>query len=439
LQSATDDFFHNVTLWAGGGKDAPPVFQHDGVHFLHTRAGGLFWVATTRENAAPSLVLELLTRMYWIVRDYVGVVTEYAVRLKIVLVYELLDEMLDYCFPQNSSTDRLKQFVAMEPAPAKPQQGLAIVSAHRPSEVVKSVLDTARTGAKEEIFVDVVEKLTTIFGANGRLRASSIVGAIKVKSYLGGNPPIRLGLPEGLILGQRDPRATIAYSSDDYGGGSTVILDTFSVHEAVDQDVFDRDRVLQLVPPEGHFDLLTYRCSASYQPPFRVYPLLEDDPYSVEKLTLYVRLRAEFPASKTATGVEVTIPLPEGVLRVLCETDTPSTSGEGSLLAALPVKGVFEQQADWSERERRLMWTLANLKGGREHVLRARLTIDPTALGLIKQEYGPVMLHFVLPGKPSISGMDVRYLKILKEERGYNPARWFRSVALANSYQVRTG
>lgn len=54
-----------------------------------------------------------------------------------------------------------------------------------------------------------------------------------------------------------------------------------------------------------------------------------------------------------------------------------------------------------------------------------------------KRDYGPIQLQFVLPGKPSASGLDVKYMKILKEEKGYNPARWFRVVALANSYQVR--
>ncbi len=32
------------------------------------QVGGLFWVATTRENVPPSLVLELLQRIYWIAR-----------------------------------------------------------------------------------------------------------------------------------------------------------------------------------------------------------------------------------------------------------------------------------------------------------------------------------------------------------------------------------
>ena len=49
-----------------------------------------------------------------------------------------------------------------------------------PTEVVKSVLDTDRTGAKEEIFVDIVEKLTAIFDASGHQKSSSIVGAIQV-------------------------------------------------------------------------------------------------------------------------------------------------------------------------------------------------------------------------------------------------------------------
>ena len=28
-------------------------------------------------------------------------------------------------------------------------------------------------------------------------------------------------------------------------------------------------------------------------------------------------------------------------------------------------------------------------------------------------------------------------MKILREEKGYSPSRWFRVVCLANSYQIR--
>lgn len=36
-------------------------------------------------------------------------------------------------------------------------------------------------GAKEEIFVDIVEKLTAIFDAGGHQKSGSIVGAIQVR------------------------------------------------------------------------------------------------------------------------------------------------------------------------------------------------------------------------------------------------------------------
>lgn len=38
--------------------------------------------------------------------------------------------------------------------------------------------------------------------------------------------------------------------------------------------------------------------------------------YSGDKLTLYLRLLAEYPPGKAATGVEVVVPLPRAVQRV---------------------------------------------------------------------------------------------------------------------------
>lgn len=67
----------------------------------------------------------------------------------------------------------------------------------------------------------------------------------------------------------------------------------------------------------------------------------------------------------------------------------------------------------------------------------ARLTIDVGSAEAVKRDYGPITVQFVLPGKPSASGLDVRYMKIQKNEKNYNPARWFRVVTVAGSYQVR--
>lgn len=441
-KTSPETLFRKITLWDGEGKDAPPVFCVHGTHYLYVKAGSLYWGATTRENVSPSLVLEMLNRLFWITNDYVGHVSEESVRKNFVLVYELIDEIMDYGYPQNSSTERLKEFIAMEPAVSGPKRSV-VGSISGPREVIKSVLSTSRTDAKEEIFVDVVEKITAIFDASGRLRTSSIVGSVQVKSYLHGNPKICLGLSDRLMLlseqeqqysnGERFP---LSYGSTT--GEGPVVLDTYSLHESVNRDAFAQNKVLELVPPEGHFSLLTYRNSQAFRPPFVVYPIIEDDPQSDEKITLYIRIQADYDAQKRATGVEVILPLPPTVSRAHIELD--SEENEGPILSKLAGTS-FGQKAEWHANDSKISWNLRNLSGGQEHILRARLTIEPGQAYMVRHEMGPIMVHFVLPGKPSMSGLDVKYMKIMGTSmpgKGQQPSRWFRTVALANTYSVRT-
>lgn len=66
----------------------------DGVNYFHVKVAGLLFVATTRINVSPSLVLELLQRIARVIKDYLGVLSEDSLRKNFVLVYELLDEVI---------------------------------------------------------------------------------------------------------------------------------------------------------------------------------------------------------------------------------------------------------------------------------------------------------------------------------------------------------
>ena len=37
LQSSSETFFRKFQFWDGGGQDAPPVFEVDGIHYLHVK------------------------------------------------------------------------------------------------------------------------------------------------------------------------------------------------------------------------------------------------------------------------------------------------------------------------------------------------------------------------------------------------------------------
>lgn len=71
-----------------------PPQNVDGVSYLYIKGSGLLFVATTKANVAPSLVLELLHRCARVAKDYLGVLNEDSLRKNFVLVYELLDEMI---------------------------------------------------------------------------------------------------------------------------------------------------------------------------------------------------------------------------------------------------------------------------------------------------------------------------------------------------------
>jgi AP-4 complex subunit mu-1 len=101
-----------VKSWDKG--DAPPVFLLDGVNYVFIRKNGLLIACATRYNMSPSLGIELLNRTAKVFKDYCGVLSEESIRQNFILIYELLDEVLDYGYPQNTSTETLKNFIYNE-------------------------------------------------------------------------------------------------------------------------------------------------------------------------------------------------------------------------------------------------------------------------------------------------------------------------------------
>jgi AP-4 complex subunit mu-1 len=81
----------------------------------------LYIVATSRFNVSPSYLLEFLNRIYVIIKDFLGIVTEEMVRKNFVLVYEILgtswkdlDEIIDFGQPQLTSTELIKPLIVNE-------------------------------------------------------------------------------------------------------------------------------------------------------------------------------------------------------------------------------------------------------------------------------------------------------------------------------------
>jgi AP-1 complex subunit mu len=48
--------------------------------------------------------------------------------------------------------------------------------------------------SKNEIFLDVIEKLNLLVSANGTVLRSEVLGTVRMKSFLSGMPELKLGL-----------------------------------------------------------------------------------------------------------------------------------------------------------------------------------------------------------------------------------------------------
>ena len=53
---------------------------------------------------------------------------------------------------------------------------------------------------KNEIFLDVIEKLNILVNANGSVLRSEIVGQLRMRSFLSGMPELKLGLNDKILM-----------------------------------------------------------------------------------------------------------------------------------------------------------------------------------------------------------------------------------------------
>eukprot|EP00245_Coleochaete_scutata_P005745 TRINITY_DN19578_c0_g1_i1.p1 TRINITY_DN19578_c0_g1~~TRINITY_DN19578_c0_g1_i1.p1 ORF type:complete len:455 (-),score=82.22 TRINITY_DN19578_c0_g1_i1:327-1691(-) len=428
-KQSAEIFFRKVKFWDGeeGQEEAPPIFNVDGVNYLHLKLNGLLFVATTRVNVAPSLVLELLQRIARVVKDYIGVLNEDLLRRNFILVYELLDEMIDFGYPQTTSTEGLKSFVFNEPVVVpdmrlpSPSLFMAQGAKRMPATAVtKSVVaKNDPTGKRrEEVFVDIIEKISVTFNSSGYILMCEVDGTIQMKSYLSGSPEVRLALNEDLIIGRGEGSSTPSLSALSSVGGGTVQLDDCNFHESVRLDDFDLDRTLTLVPPDGEFPVMNYRMTQEFKVPFKVYPTIEETgPFKAE---LRLKVKCDFPVQVTANQVVFRVPLPKSTTRV----STDLQRGGGG------------QSTDFKEATKILEWTCEKLVGGTDHSMTAKLTLSQERVGNLKKETGPVNMSFTIP-MFNCSRLQVRYLQIMKKSKSYNPYRWVRYVTHSNSYVVR--
>ncbi|XP_072031792.1 AP-4 complex subunit mu-1-like [Amphiura filiformis] len=411
-------------LKSSKGQDLPPVIEANGIYMLHIKCANLFFVCTTKSDVSPFTHLELLARFSNIVKDYCGILTEESIQLNFALINELVDEIIDYGYVQTTSTKALKPYVQGDPTQVRSDRPMLGILGLGPG-LFGSDMDVAPgaaaekpipmapsgqlfRGAKNEIYLDVIEKLTVLISANGSVIRGEVNGCINLKSFVIGNPELQIGLSDDLVIGK----------TSQVGYGSSVRLDHANFHPSVNLTEFDQKRTVIIHPSEGQVTFMKYGVSGELPSalPFQLSATIEEVA-DKQALDIQFHLRCDLPKSRSAVNVAISIPVPKATTDVI-----PSIQGSG-------------QSIEYKASERQTIWAIKKIAGGTDTTARLRLTLNNLTTSS-RLEVGPANLDFEIKDFVC-SHLQIKYLKVFDRHNSYVPYRWVRYVSLSDSYVVR--
>ncbi|PLW28253.1 hypothetical protein PCASD_17699 [Puccinia coronata f. sp. avenae] len=376
-----------------------PIITLGSTSFFHVRHQNLYLTAVTKTNANAAIVFELLYRIINLAKSYFGKVDEEAVKNNFVMIYELLDEILDFGYPQNSEIDTLKMYITTESI--KSEQAVATGATSWRRNDVKY--------RKNEAFVDVVETVNLIVSAKGTVLRADVDGQILMRAYLSGTPECKFGLNDKLIIEKTDRPKSVVTKPDE----QSVELDDCQFHQCVKLGKFDSDRTISFIPPDGEFELMKYRSTTNVQLPFRVHPIVEE--IGKTRVEFTVHMKANFDSKLNANSVVVKIPTPLNTTKVTCKAQLG--------------------KAKYVPEENVIIWKIPRMQGQSDATITASADLSATTHRKAWSR-PPINIDFQVLMYTS-SGLLVRFLKVF-EKSNYNSVKWVRYLTKANgSYQIR--
>ena len=367
----------------------------DSIQYLYIRHNNLYLLALTKRNTNAAEILLFLHKIVEVFTEYFKELEEESIRDNFVVIYELLDEMMDFGYPQTTETKILQEYITQESHKLEVQA--------RPPIAVTNAVSWRSEGIryrKNEVFLDVVESLNLLVSSTGNVLRSEILGAIKMKCYLSGMPELRLGLNDKVMF-ETTGRAT---------RGKAVEMEDVKFHQCVRLSRFENDRTISFIPPDGEFELMSYRLNTAVKPLIWVECVVES--HSGSRIEYMLKARAQFKRRSTANNVEITIPVPD-------DADSPRFRTNTGSVHYAPEKSA-------------IVWKIKQFGGSKEFLMRAELGLpsvkgDDERGGGMTGGFGgsmggiagegkgkrPINVKFEIPYFTT-SGIQVRYLKIIE-------------------------
>ncbi|KAA8498595.1 AP-1 complex subunit mu [Porphyridium purpureum] len=390
--------FRRVAIDVADAHSVKPLnrIEEKGYTFVHIRQEDVYLLAVTRRNANAATLIAFLYKLVEVMTVYFKRVNEEAVKDNFVIVYELLDEMMDFGYPQVSEPRVLKEYITQESH---------IKDYARPPPAVTNAVSWRSEGikhARNEIFLDVIEKLNILISGSGNVLRSEVHGSMRVKSYLSGMPTCKLGLNDKLQFDSTGMRASHA-----------VELEDIKFHQCVRLNEFEQTKNILFIPPDGEFELMSYRLNTQVRPIIWVDAVIEQ---RVSRVDYLVKARTQIPPGTVARDVKIIVP-------VLPDVSSPEFRNKSG-------------RVKYNAANDTLEWHIRKFKADTELDMRGWFCLPSVGEDAQRDASTrrPIQVQFEVPYY-AISGTQVRYLKITNID--YPALPWVRYVTQAGDYTIR--
>lgn len=388
-----------VDVFGFGGETchgtAPIRILANGDAMLYYKASDVYLVAITKSNSNSMMIFQFLAQLVLLIKSYCnGQFHEEVVKGNFVLIYELLDDTLDYGYPQLTDPALAKSFIYQ-----KGMWSTEKAKKKRAAEAQSSTLQV--TGAvgwrkdgtikykKNEVYLDVVEHVSALMSAQGTVLRSDVRGKLIMKTFLTGMPEIKIGLND---------RA-----------------DDATFHPCVNLGRYNAEKVISFIPPDGEFELAKYRVTDGIELPFKATALLTEQGRT--RMDIIVKVRSSFDAKLSSINNIILIPVPPQTARAQFQLSIG--------------------KAKYDPKRGAIVWKIKKFAGVIEHTLAATVELISTTKERNAWSRPPLSLSFQIPMQ-NISGIQVQYLTVW-EKSGYKVDKWVRKSckSLDGDYQIR--
>uniref|UniRef100_A0A336LZ45 CSON008596 protein n=1 Tax=Culicoides sonorensis TaxID=179676 RepID=A0A336LZ45_CULSO len=383
------DYFLDAQL--AKPNDIPPIIQTAHHYLVSVQRNGVSLVAACKQESPPLFVIEFLHRVVDTFEDYFSECTETIIKENYVLVYELLDEMLDNGFPSVTESNVLKELI--KPPNILRTIANTVTGKSNMTDILPtgqlSAIPWRRTGVKytnNEAYFDVVEEVDAIIDKSGSTVFAEIQGYIDCCIKLSGMPDLTLSF--------MNPR----------------LFDDVSFHPCVRFKRWEGERILSFIPPDGNFRLMSYHIGTQ----------------SIVAIPIYVRHNLVFKTGEQAklditVGPKTTL----GLENVKLEIQMPKVILNCTLTTN---QGKYA----FDPTNKVLTWDVGRIDVTKLPNIRGSVAVQ---VGTTSLETNPsINVQFTI-SQLAVSGLKVNRLDMYGEK--YKPFKGVKYVTKAGKFQIR--